>query len=626
MPLDLYAQSRETTNSKKAERYLQQAEYLRIQRQHTAAIEAYKNAINSDSKWIRPYVDLVEMYHAYKNIEEASRWIDKIYKGDVSEEVLQHIRVLDAELHINNGLYEEAKILANTYLNEKPQKKSYTEKMDQIVVNANFALEAIQNPHPIQAEALPSTINSEDLQYFPVLTIDQKQMVFTRMRPQGHFENIMTSYFVDGEWKEAQSISNNINTPDNEGACTLSADGRTLIFTSCHNRRKNYGRCDLYISRRVGNEWSEPENLGPNINGPDWESQPTLSADGRTLYFVSNRKGSIGERDIWYSTLDENDQWTPAKNVGTPINKKGDNISPFLHANGLTLFFASNRSPGFGGFDLWRSDRQSDGSWGEPVNLGYPINDHRDQVSLFITGDGKKAYYADERKTDAKWESSKIYTFDVPDGMSIDRPGNYVYGKVRDKTTREALPAIVELYDLKRDTLIARVKSDAVTGEYFMVLPVGSNYALYVEAQRYLFNSLNFNYSEKSDIEPIERNINLERLARGITVTLNNVFFETDSYSLEQSSKTELKQLENFLSKYPKAKVEILGHTDNTGSEEYNLQLSNKRALSVKEYLVEIGIDKERILTKGKGSSSPIGDNDTSSGRAQNRRIELKLL
>jgi OOP family OmpA-OmpF porin len=215
---------------------------------------------------------------------------------------------------------------------------------------------------------------------------------------------------------------------------------------------------------------------------------------------------------------------------------------------------------------------------------------------------------------------------EIPEEHQIKFKSNYVKGIVRDKATREPLLAKIELFNLEKNEMESLVESDSVTGQYLIVLTQGAEYALYVNKKNYLFQSLNFNYSEVSNFEPITLNIDLDKAKEGTIAVLKNIFFDVDKYELKDKSKTELQKISKFLTDNPNLRVEISGHTDNSGSATYNKQLSERRAKSVYQYLVENGLDQKRLTTKGYGPDQPIADNATEEGRQQNRRIEFKIV
>lgn len=313
-------------------------------------------------------------------------------------------------------------------------------------------------------------------------------------------------------------------------------------------------------------------------------------------------------------------------NAGKPINSRFDEISPFIHVNGKTLYFATNGLPGFGGYDLFYVEKDDDGQWAKPLNVGAPINNHQDQFSLFITADGKKGYYVHEEHMKDGHDVSRLFEVGIPEQFQIKFRSNYVKGVVRDKQTGSNLRASIELINIDNNEVVSFVQSDSVSGEYLMVLTQGSEYALYVNKKGYLFQSLNFNYSEVEDFEPIKMDVDLEKIKEGSTSVLKNIFFDTDKYDLKEKSVTELQRIISFLKENPSTRIEISGHTDNVGAVAYNRQLSDKRAQAVYHYLVEKGVDPGKLTPKGYGPDKPIASNETEAGRQMNRRIEFKII
>lgn len=532
------------------------------------------------------------------------------------------------ESYFMSGEYEKAESVLTSYVKTELSNRQKADRAKQLLNNIQFARENRDKAAAYKQHVLSDTVNNFVMQYFPVLTADQQELIFTRRISGGQNDDedlVVSRKDKSGRWTTPQSISKNINTDLNEGTCAISADGRKLIFTSCVGR-DGYGSCDLYESRKIGNEWTPPLNLGINVNSAEWESQPSLSADGRTLYFVSDRRGGIGRRDIWKSVLNDRGEWTRAKNVGRPVNTVYDEISPFIHANNRILYFASNGQTGYGGYDIFFSERDTASSWSAPKNIGAPINNYEDQFSLFITADGKKGYYSHEETKAAGYTTSKIYEIEIPEADRIQFKSNYVKGIVRDRKTNLPLSAKIELINIVTNEVESLVASDSVTGEYLIVLTQGSEYALYVSKKDYLFKSLNFNYSEVKNLEPIILDVALDRVTEGSTAILQNIFFDVDQYELKSKSITELQKLIRFLEDNPAVRVEIGGHTDNSGSPSYNQQLSEKRASAVQQYLISQGIPPKRLFAKGYGADRPIADNTSPEGRESNRRIEFKLV
>ncbi len=622
-----FAQGKLTSTNKKAIALYTEADNYRVRGQFRQAIDLLEQAVEKDKNFVEAWYRLGLVYF---NMRIYSRAIEQFEKALSLTNELRIKKVVWYDLgdaYLKNGQYDRAVETLNSFLQNEAVNRGKIERARELIDNAKFALENKDADAASRQRPLSDTVNRFVLQYFPVLTADESELYYTRRL--GHRENhdedlVVSRKTPSGAWGEPVSISNNINTEMNEGTCTISADGRRLIFTSCSGR-DNYGSCDLFESVKTGDQWSVPRNLGPGVNSPAWESQPSLSADGRTLYFVSDRRTGIGRRDIWVSTLGEDGQWSKAINAGRPVNSEFDEMSPFIHVNGRTLFFATNGLKGFGGYDIFFSD--FDGStWSLPENIGNYINNHDDQFSLFITADGKKGYYSHEETRRDGLSYSKIYEVVIPPEKRLKFRSNYVKGVVRDRQTGKPLSARIELVDLKTSKTVSLVESDSISGSYLMVLTEGAEYALYANRPGYLFKSLNFNYSDARDLKPITVDIDLDRVKEGSLVVLNNIFFDTDKYELKEKSTGELQKIVRFLNENPAVNIQISGHTDNVGSAVYNRQLSLRRATSVYNYLISHGIDAKRVRYKGFGADNPVAPNETEEGRAQNRRIEFSIV
>ncbi|GAB3164231.1 OmpA family protein [Telluribacter humicola] len=502
-----------------------------------------------------------------------------------------------------------------------PERSNPAQITRRMIASARFAQEAIKNPLPIRKRSLGDTVNFLGLQFFPVLTADKETLIFTGLTPERD-ENMYISKRQGTGWTEPQELSKNINSRNNEGTCSISADGRTLVFTAC-NRTDGYGGCDLYIAVKEGDEWRSPKNLGATVNSRHWESQPSLSADGRTLYFATDRPDGVGKSDIWKTDRTADGEWSKPQNLGPSINTPEDDNAPFIHANGRTLFYASSGLIGMGGLDIYLSQR-TDTLWSEPVNIGYPINTVADQVGLYITSDGKEAFYTDDRTENGR-RRSHLYTFRVPDTLLTKfKPTRYAKGKVFDKQTQKPLAATIRLYDLRTQRQISEFSSQAATGEYLAVLNQDSDYSFYVEKDGYLFKSLSFTLTDS--LTALQLDIPLEPILKDRVEVLSNIFFATGAHTLDDKSKVELDKLAEFLSRNHKLRIEIAGHTDDVGSDKDNLDLSRQRAQSVVSYLTGAGIKADRLTAIGYGETRPKVPNISEENRQQNRRIEWRVL
>lgn len=615
----------------KAKQLYDQSIRLFGERKPTEAIALMQDAIKRDPNFADAHLKLGQLYEFTRRVEPALTAYREGVKlqPDAPSSAAAYQSL--SNLLLKLGRYGEAIPYLEKYAAFFAPQSAQGKRVEQLMTNAKFGQEAMMHPQAVTPRALSESLKTTPSQYFPVLTADEQTMVFTVLKPEGD-EDLFTTTFNGETWQPPVSLSPNINTPDNEGTPSLSADGRTLVFTACQGR-KGFGSCDLYITHRTGNDWSAPQNLGPIVNSEHYESQPALSADGRRLYFVSDRPGGRGKRDLWRTDADADGNWQKPVNIGAPINTPLNEASPFIHANGQTLFFASDGHPGMGGYDLFVSDSTLTPGlqhWSAPTNLGYPINSAEDQASLFVSANGSRAYYSFEEQKDGISLRSRIYVFDMPESLRERvKPVNYLKGLVTNGKTRQPVSATIELIDLATNQTVSRVASDAQTGQYAIVLPTEGQYALYVNSQGYLFKSLSFDFTQKQKDtgQPgVSLPVALEPISNTGKETLNNIFFDLGRYDLVEKSRTELNRLVQFLKTNPTVSVEIAGHTDDQGDATANLLLSKKRAQTVAAYLTEAGIETTRIRATGFGKTKPILPNTSEENRRLNRRIEWRVL
>lgn len=534
-----------------------------------------------------------------------------------------------ANLYFDMEKYSEAKSNYLRYLTFKPKIQAELKRTAENLALCDFRIQMLNNPVPFNPVNIGSNVNSSGYEYINAVSLDEGQLYFTRKGadPQSDesFYRSVSARSSTGKlnWSPAIEIGAPINTPGNEGALCVSPDGMTIIITCC-SRRDSYGTCDLYSSHKIGTNWSEPENLGELVNTSAWESQPCLAADGRTLFFVSTRRGGHGGSDIWKSTLQEKGYWGQPVNLGDSINTSADEMAPFIHPDGHTLFFSSRGHQGMGGADLFVSRMDANGNWLKPENIGYPVNTKLDEINLIINAKGTEAYISAEREKG--FGKTDIYRFELP-VQSRPASVSYVHGKVYDKNTSIPLSAAFELIDMQSNKTIVSSSSDLITGEFVMSLPVDKDYAMNVSCKGYLFYSVNFNVSKEHDsVNPVKLDIPMQPVAVGEKVVLRNIFFETDKFELLPDSKAELEKLISFLQKNEVLQIEIGGHTDNEGSDTHNMTLSLNRAKAVYDYLIANGISADKLTYKGYGETMPIESNDTPGGRANNRRTEFKVI
>jgi len=617
-----------SSGSKKAVKRFEEARTCYQSGDASCAEEGLLKAMKADDAFIEAYQLLAQLCYEQGRMEEAICYYAQTLEID-PEGNPEGYRML-AGLKLMTGDYQGALQLAERYLAFPPEKARNQAGGASIRDKCLFALDAIKNPVPFEPENLGEAINSEYSEYWPALSVDEKILMFTVMLPGraqtgedplSLQEDFYYSNWMEGSWEARKNAGPPLNTPDNEGAQSMTADGRTLWFTAC-NRRSGLGMCDLYYSNWDGERWSSPKNAGSPLNSRYSEKHPAISADGRFLYFTSNRPGGRGSYDIWMSVR-TGDSWSDPVNLGDSVNTAGLEQSPFIHPDQQSLYFSSTGWPGMGQGDLFLTRLKENLEWTSPENLGYPINTHDDDMGLTLNARGNRAYFASNR---GEGTDTDIYAFDMPEQLR-PVPVSYMKGRVYDSRSMRGLKAVLQLIDLETEQALMELESHAGEGDYLISLPQDRDYALNVSADGYLFYSEHFTFTGiHSQAKPLQRDVPLEQVRIGSAVVLQNIFYATESFELEEVSRTELNRVYDFLVLNPAIGVEIGGHTDNTGSPEHNQILSEKRAQRVVDYLVDKGIDRKRLKASGYGETQAVADNASEEGRARNRRTELKII
>ena len=610
----------EKVNSKASEMYNKAYEAAQ-QENYTDAMKYVASAIKFDAKFVDAYLTRAGIYANMKKYDSS---VIDFEKGITLDSIYAATYYLPYSISLAGvGQFEKALITVNQFLQNKTlnERSLKAGRYRQSVYQ--FAVE-YEKMHPSKdyifaPENLGDSINTIYGEYYPSITIDGKNLIFTRRINSD--EDFYESTLENGIWQKALPLSGMVNTNLNEGAQNISQDGEWIIFAGC-NYPEGQGSCDLYISYKTLKGWSEPGNLGPVINTDFWESSPSLSPDKRDLYFSSDKPGGYGGRDIWVSHRNGS-KWSRPENLGPEINTSGNESSAFMYADNQTLFFNSNGHPGYGQTDIFFSKKQADSTWDVPINLGYPVNTINDEGSLIVAPDGKTAYYASD-PSDSKG-ALDLYSFQLRKDI---RPPKtlWVRGKVYDSKTLIGLPSSVELTNTKNQVLLSKVQTDE-QGNYLTTLPIGNNYAFNVNRQGYLFYSENYELTDSNLDSVFHVDIPLQPIEKGAVIILKNIFFDTRMTELKPASITELNKVLQLMLDNPTLKILITGHTDNVGKAQDNFTLSNGRALAVINYLLASKkIEKNRLQFKGLGATKPIENNDTEQGRSINRRTELSVI
>ena len=613
----LTSYSQKMSTNKRAQSLYQEATQQLSLQKHSQAIDNLQKAIAIDSKFATAHQTLGDIYRNQSQYQKAILNYQKVVEIDPTLTPLTQFALGESLLAI--GDYRQALIHLLEYGKQNLNAKSRL-KVNKLIADCEFSLQYNKPRQSFELNRLKPQINTSNDEYFPKLTADNNTIIFTRK--VNNQENFYLSQFDNNNWTEAHKLQGEINSDNfNEGAHCISPDGKYLFFTGC-NRPGGLGSCDIYISKNENGRWSRPFNLGAPINTKGWESQPAISADGKTLYFVSNRAGGFGGTDIWKSQLGADGKWLAPINLGANINTAFDESAPFIHADNKTLYFSSDGWPGFGKQDLHFSILDSTNNWSSPQNLGASINNHFNQTSFYVSMDGGLGFIAAQ---DSSLQQD-IFSFDVPKDVR-PQPVAYIKGTIIDATQNEPLMATISVTNTENERLVFEGESDYIDGKFIATLPLGNQYAVHIQKKGYLFYSKQYDLrNQENENKSFEDLIKLQPIQKDAKVLLDNIYFETDKYTLLPSSFTELKVLLLFMKTNPTVRIEISGHTDNTGNSNYNQKLSENRAKAVKDYLVNNGIAANRLHTIGYGDAKPIAENSTAEGKQKNRRTEIKII
>jgi outer membrane protein OmpA-like peptidoglycan-associated protein len=609
-------------NSKKAKKYYKKAYEYYGYGNYEKSIEWANKSLEKDSLFVNTLVLFSDIYNIKGDFDAELKVYRQILRID-STDLRSHVNM--ADLYMKNGEFEKA-FAKYAFLK---QAGWLPERYDNLIAKnhteSTKALELINNPKEFNRVKLEGEINSELDEYWPYITPDGKMLFFTRTslvkQKEGNLrreENIHYTKWKDSLWVSEIKLPDVINTNENEGAQCITQDGKTMFFTVCKTTLGTRGDCNIYVTRLKGRAWSTPEKLPTPVNTPFKETQPSISYDGRTLFFSSDRPGGKGGMDIWVTRMNDDSLWANPKNLAE-VNSNQNEESPFIHPDNKTIYFSSTGHYGLGKGDFFMAKLGID----SVVNLGYPLNNHEMQLGIFVDLEGKYGYYASVNPEENT--GLDVYRFTLPDDVKPE-PLKIIKGFLVDATTGNPIKGgDIVVYNLLKNQHVVSYTTLS-DGSFKFGLPANTKFAILAEAEGYL------PHSEHSKAEKFGSDstliIKLNPILEESTFALQNIFFEFDSASLQSLSIPEITYLASFLEKYPSVIIEIGGHTDNVGSAAYNQKLSESRALAVYNALEEVmGLDIDnRVKIKGYGASNPIADNSTEKGRKQNRRTEIKIL
>lgn len=607
--------------SKKAQSLFNEGLKFQGYGEYEQAINLFKQSIKKAPKFLNAYDALANTYQKNNQLINSKNTYLKLLS--LKSDHFFGLYEL-GNIYFDLGNLDSSEFYYRRFLRMNSSNDKYAQNAQLNLRNINFSRDAFKNPVNVNPVNMGSSINSKDQEYSPAFAIDEKTIYITKRmgnlsdnRPN---EDLYFAELNDESWDKVKDIGPPINTIENEGAFSISSDGNYIFFTSC-SRNGGKGQCDIWLTSKKNNRWDEPKNLQSPINTKYWESQPSISSDGRMLYFSSDRPGGYGGTDIWVSEFSISG-WSAPKNLGPTVNTSMDEQFPFIHSDNRTLYFSSNGHPGLGKSDLYLTRKDVKLNWETPINMGFPINSRGQDWNLVVARDGKTAYFSSDQLKG--FGGLDIYTFQLPEKLQAEKV-SYLRGYVRDAITKQPLSANVELSPINGDpTTLTYAKPG--TGMFLVPLKTNMKYALTIDKDGYLFYTEFYNMPAIQRDQPIELFIDLEKIELGNSVVLKNIFFDTDKSDIKDESKQELEKLIDFLSENNSIRIEISGHTDNVGDSKHNMVLSENRAKSVCDFLTNNGIEKSRLTYKGFGDTQPIKQNNTDENRAKNRRTEFKII
>ena len=594
--------------------------------------------------------------YSYMESTKCLDFFSKAYSlnKNISEDILY---LLARAYHINYK-FDDAIKNYTAYRNILSPKQLEEERKDinKKIEECKNGIELIKNPVRVFIDNVGDAINSTYSEYSPLISADESMMIFTSRRnnttgegkdpgDQQYFEDVYVSYQENGQWSQARNIGSPINTNANDATVGLAPDGQQLFI---------FNEGDIYKCELKGELWSKPKMLPKTINTVEREGDASFSYNGKTMFIASERTDkSFGGFDIYYSIQAEKEKWGEVQNLGSVINTEYDDRSVFMHPDGKTLYFSSRGHNTMGGYDIFYSTKDDNGNWTKPVNIGYPINTPEDDLFFVLSASGKHGYYSSAKEGGVGTYDIYMITFRGPEKPIIQNnednliasAGNpmseviiqqkvelktmrltILKGTVKDDISSNPIEATIEIVDNAKNELISTFTSNSATGKFLVSLPSGKNYGIAVKAEGYLFHSENFDIPAATNYQEINKDIRLKKASVGTKIVLRNIFFDLAKATLRAESNTELDRLIGVMTDNPTIKIEISGHTDNQGSLDLNTKLSEARAKAVVDYLIAKGVDASRLTYKGYAFSQPISPNDTEAGRQDNRRVEFKIM
>ena len=608
-----FAQSTSISKSKKAQKFYKEALNFSKIGEFDNALNNYDKAIKSDPYFIIAYIKKAQIFKQQGFYLKAINTYKKILEKKIGNNNLDQIYFEIGQMYFLLGKY----ILSKSFF-LKLNNKAFISKADTYLDNIKFSLDKLPDSLLINPKSF-EIANIFSLQYFPYFDQVNNMLYFTARKGKSLFDD-ENLYFIERlsnqTWGNVQSISKIINSDNNEGSISFSSDRKMVIFSFCTSDFKGQS-CDLYYSKKSQNKWIVPQKLNNNINTEYWESHPSLSSDGNFLFFSSNRPGGYGGKDIWF-VRKEGKEWGRAKNLGDSINTSFNEISPFIHSNMIDFYFASNGKKSFGGYDIYHGIFDK-----EKVNFisnfGYPVNNHFDQSSFNLSDDGTILFYTSEKYITESVKNSNIYFAEI-DSSLLSKDFFYFSGQVLDVETTTPIHASIELKNLLSNES-SFIEPDSLSKIFNVLLLKNTKYQFLVSSKGYDYK---FFQLEKPNNKFQE--IYLNPLKSDLKLNVKKIYFDVDDAKLDFEAKNQLDILSKWLLMNEFIKIEISGHTDDTGTDKHNMDLSERRAKNVYSYLMSnLPSHTNQVSYKAYGNKKPIYKGDDMSMKKLNRRIEFRI-
>ncbi len=619
------------TLDKKTEKLYNDAMGMFKKKNYSQASLALRNVLKEEPECVDAYyvLGLINFKKANANLTEAWKYFMETIKRCPGYDPYAYYYL--GEISYVDEKFDTVVRFMTEFLKDVDKIKSDADynRAVELLRYSRFYLEMIRNPVPFRPKVVEGISTTEN-EYLPILSPDNQMAFFTREKkfpgdknsvvptPRMKEKFMFSLLGSDGEFTLGEEMPEPFNINDNEGGATLTADNNNLYYTVCKfDKVKRYLNCDIYFSEYINEEWTPIRSVSRKINlAGSWESQPSISADGKILYFISDRIGGFGGYDIYRSFKNDSGEWGTPINLGPVINSTSNEKSPFIHPDGKTLYFSSDGWTGLGGYDIFISRMNDNGTWSKPKNIGFPINSPDDEVGFFVSTDGTKGFFASNKFSGmGGWD---LYSFDLYDEARPEKV-LFIKGTVKSESDMEPVKAKIELTNIGTKTT-SQIPMDTMTGKYVAVTPFNSDYIMTIKKEGYVYESKYIARIDSTFKAPAEINMEIKPIELNKSYRINDVYFGFNSYDLTSESKVVLDQLIGFLEENTSIFIQIQGHTDNIGNDAANLKLSSDRAKSVYNYLIEKGIPVKRLTYKGFGESMPVETNNTEEGRAKNRR------